>query len=117
MNITVYLPDHLADKVRGSDMNVSAVCRQALHAELRKHAPMRSAEDIASDPHVDPKTAKAVLKDFGDALHEIINMILCDERRADVHEIFKVAHETCRRQWRVAPTQDREDGGAEEPAP
>lgn len=37
--VTIYVPDALRDELRRRDLNLSAVCRRAIIAELRREQP------------------------------------------------------------------------------
>jgi post-segregation antitoxin (ccd killing protein) len=51
--VNVYLPDDLADRARAAGLNVSAVTRSALEAELAGNAATEWLERVAELPVVD----------------------------------------------------------------
>jgi len=66
--LNVYLPDELADRVRAAGVNVSAVTRSALEAELAGKAASEWLERLAALPatmvqHRDVTAAVAAARD------------------------------------------------------
>lgn len=46
MNLTIYVPDALGERVRASDINVSATCQAALERELAMISAIEDVEQI-----------------------------------------------------------------------
>ena len=51
--MTIYLPDDLGKRVKGAELNVSAVCQQALRAELNRLDALRQLDESGAMERVE----------------------------------------------------------------